>query len=372
VTNASGDVVIVGGGIAGIATAYYLAEAGFTSTIIERDGLASHSSGFAYGGLSGGIPNGPDANYPLIAEGMRLHRELAKSLADETDIDIQFRDSPAMRIALTENEVTAGRQHLAWQQAQPGFDVRWLSGDEARALEPRLNPETMGALYVEGSADVEPYRLTLALAQSAERRGATIRTGEVTGLSRDGDRVRGVVVDGELLAAERVVLAMGPWSGDASDWLGIPLPVRPLKGQIIRLKATGEPISISVGHGKNYAMTKPSDGLIWAGTTEEEAGFDESKTTDARDDIIDSILRMLPSLEEAVVVLQTACLRPVARDNRVVLGTVPTLEGVFLSTGAGRQGIMMGPAMGKVIADLIVHGKTNISIDDYCPERFIQ
>jgi glycine oxidase len=165
---------------------------------------------------------------------------------------------------------------------------------------------------------------------------------------------------------------MGPWSGNASDWLGIPLPVRPLKGQIIRLRATGEPISINVGHGKNYAMTKPSDGLIWAGTTEEEAGFDESKTTGARDDIIDSILRMLPSLGEAEVVLQTACLRPVAPDTRVVLGPVPTLQGVYLNTGAGRQGIMMGPAMGKVIADLIVHGKTNIPLDDYRPERFIQ
>ena len=343
---ASSDVVIVGGGIAGIATAYYLAHAGVTSTVIERDGLASHASGFAYGGLSGGIPNGPNANYPVIAEGMRLHRELAQSLPEETNIDIQFRESPVMRIALADEEIASGQQHLAWQQAQPGFDVRWLSGEAARTLEPRLNPATLGALYVQGSADVEPYRLTLALAQAAERLGVTMRTGQVTGLRRSGDHVVAVVLDGEEIAAERVVLAMGPWANDASKWLGTPVPVGPLKGQIIRLKAAGDPISISVGHGKSYVMTKPSDGLIWAGTTEEEAGFNESTTTQGRDEIIDSVMRMLPSLEDAKLVLQTACLRPVAPDNRLVLGPVPTVQGVYLNTGAGRQGIMMGPPWG--------------------------
>ena len=75
------DVIVIGGGITGIATAYYLAHAGIASTVIERDAIGSHASGFAYGGLSGGIPNGPQLNFPAIAEGMRLHRELALSLA---------------------------------------------------------------------------------------------------------------------------------------------------------------------------------------------------------------------------------------------------------------------------------------------------
>ena len=126
-TSGGSDVVIIGGGICGIATAYYLARSGVRSTVIERDGLASHASGFAYGGLSGGIPNGPHGNYPVIAEGMRLHRELAVALKDETDVDTQFQDRPALKLALSEADAADVTKHLEWQQAQPGYTVTWLN-----------------------------------------------------------------------------------------------------------------------------------------------------------------------------------------------------------------------------------------------------
>ena len=249
--------------------------------------------------------------------------------------------------------------------------MQWLDGLAARAIEPRIAPETVGALYVEGSADVEPYRLTLALAQAAEKLGATVRTGTVVGIERKGRRVSGVALEGgETVASEHVVVAMGPWCADASAWLGIDVPVRPLKGQILRLRAPGEPYRLSVGHGSNYAMTKRADGLVWTGTTEEEAGFDESKTTEARDRIVESALRMLPALADAELVLQTACLRPVTPDNALMLGRVPALEGAYIATGGGRQGIMMGPAMAKAVADLIATGATDLPLDAYDPGRF--
>src|SRR5207249_840856 len=94
---------------------------------------------------------------------------------------------------------------------------------------------------------------------------------------REGGRVTGVVLERELLSCAAVVLALGPWSAEASDWIGVPIEVRPLKGQILRLQAPGPPVECSVGWGHNYATTK-TDGLLWAGTTEEEAGFDEEST----------------------------------------------------------------------------------------------
>ena len=370
-TSPSPDVVIVGGGIAGAATAYYLARAGLRCTIIERDGLASHASGFAYGGLSGGIPNGPGANTPVMLLGMRLHRELASSLAEEAGMDIQFGDRPLLRVALNEAEEAALRSDWEWKTSQEGYDVEWLDGEGARKLEPRITPEAIGALHVEGSSDVEPYRLTLALAQAAERKGVEIRTGTVSGLHHHGGRVRGVVLESGEISCDKVVLAMGPWSGDVEAWTGAPLPVRPLKGQIIRLRAPGAPYRYSIGHGKDYAMTKQSDGLVWCGTTEEpDAGFDESITTEGRDSIIDSTMRMLPSLADAELVLQTACLRPVTPDGAIVVGPAPRMNGVFIATGAGRQGIVMGPAMGRIAADLVLGEPPEIAIDAYDPGRF--
>src|SRR5919206_952471 len=125
-TGARTDVVIVGGGIAGMTTAYYLAKAGVPGVVVERDAIGSHASGFAYGGLSPlsgfGIP-GPLAE--IAQDGMRLHRELSKSLLDETGIDVDFRLRPSLALAFTEADVRRLQAAMPWQRKQQGYAVRW-------------------------------------------------------------------------------------------------------------------------------------------------------------------------------------------------------------------------------------------------------
>src|SRR5262245_29109709 len=191
----SADIVIVGGGIAGMATAYYLAKSGVPSVVVERDAIGSHASGFAYGGLSPlsgfGIP-GPQAE--IAMESMRLHRELSKTLLDETGIDVDFHVRSSLALAFTEAEVRRLRAALPWQQAQPGYTVRWLDVAEARRVEPRIADETLGASLVEGGGAVEPYRLVLALTRAAEHLGVRVRHGRAIGLERAGARVTGGVL----------------------------------------------------------------------------------------------------------------------------------------------------------------------------------
>jgi glycine oxidase len=367
---ASADVVIVGGGIAGMVTAYYLAKAGVPSVVVERDAIGSHASGFAYGGLSPisgfGIP-GPLAE--VSQDGMRLHRELAETMLDETGMGIDFRVRSSLALAFTDADAQRLRAALPWQQQQPGYAARWLDAAEARRVEPRISDETIGAVLIDGTADVEPYRLVLALTKAAERLGVTVRHGRVTGLRREGGRVTGVILERDEVACSTVVRALGPWSADTSAWIDVPIEVRPLKGQILRLQAPGPPVACSVGWGHNYATTKP-DGLLWAGTTEEEAGFDEETTPAARDEISAAVVRMLPAMADAHLVYQTACLRPLASDGLLVLGRVPGLEHVYMATGAGRKGILFGPSMGRAIADLILTGSTKIALDAFAPGRF--
>lgn len=369
------DVVIVGGGIVGIATAYFLAKSGVKCTVIERDAVGSHASGFAYGGLS---PTGdsdssgrllPDAQ--VSTEGMRLHREFATSLRDETGINTEFRERPTLSLAFTEDEVQAAKSHVSTLGHVEGWTARWLDSADARAVEPRISDEAVGAVYTEGGADVEPYRFVLGLLGAAENLGATIRHGEVTGLKREGSRVTGVVLNNGEVSCDCVVLAAGPWSGEASSWLNLPIKVGPLKGQILRLRAPGAPFRVSIGWNGNYATTKP-DGLLWTGTTEEEAGFDENPTPEARDQIMASLLKMIPSLEDAQLVQQTACLRPLADDGQLVLGAVPDWDGVYIATGTGRKGILLGPAVGRLMADLITKGSTDIPLEQFSPSRFVR
>src|SRR5207244_11262590 len=137
-----------------------------------------------------------------------------------------------------------------------------------------------------------------------------VRHGRAIGRRRDGGRVTGVVLEREVLSCATAVLALGPWSAEASDWIGVPIDVRPLKGQILRLQAPGPAVKCSVGWGHNYATTK-TDGLLWAETTEGEARFDEESTHARRDEIGPALLRMLPAMADARVAPQTACLRRV-------------------------------------------------------------
>jgi glycine oxidase len=163
---------------------------------------------------------------------------------------------------------------------------------------------------------------------------------------------------------------MGPWTGQAGSWLGIPVPVVPLKGQILRLELAGPPLDYALYHsGGGYISSKP-DGLTWVGTTEERVGFDDRSTEAARQSIMKGALEVMPVLSEARLALQTACLRPLSEDGLPIIGEVPGWEGVYLSTGAGRKGILLGPAMAQAIADLVTEGHTSLPVEPFSPGRF--
>ena len=338
----SADVVIVGGGLVGAATAYFLAGEGVDCLVVERDGIASHASGFSYAALGTFDEAGMDgAHFDVASLGMRLHHELAESLLDETGVNVEFRERPSLSLAFDEDEVVAAqspegaeRDRRSWEVDVQGYTVQWLTTAEALQVEPRINPAVLGAVYTEGTCDVNAQRLTLALAMGAEQRGARVMRGTVTGLSREGDRVRGVTLDEGEIACDRVVVATGPWSEAATEWLGVPIRMQPWKGQILRLRLPGPPIRTSVGGGDHFASTKP-DGLTWVGPTFEDAGIDETTTDWARDEIMAGVTKNVPSLAEGEVVVHTACVRPLSADRKLVLGEVPGTEGAYAATGGG-------------------------------------
>ena len=373
----SADVVIVGGGLVGAATAYFLAGEGIDCVVVERDGIASHASGFSYAALGTFDEAGMDgAHFDVASLGMRLHHELAESLLDETGVNVELRERPSLSLAFDEDEVVAAqspegaeRDRRSWEVDTQGYDVQWLTTEEAQRVEPRINPAVLGAVYTEGTCDVNAQRLTLALAMGAEQRGARIVRGTVTGLSREGGRVRGVTLDRDEIACDSVVVATGPWSEAASGWLGVPIRMQPWKGQILRLRLPGPPIRASVGGGDHFASTKP-DGLTWVGPTFEDAGIDETTTGWGRDEIMAGVSRNVPSLAEGEVVVHTACVRPLSADRKLVLGEVPGLEGAYTATGGGRLGLMLGPAMARLTADLIAKGTTAVPLDEFDPGRF--
>ena len=148
------------------------------------------------------------------------------------------------------------------------------------------------------------------------------------------------------------------------------MPVEPLKGQILRLQHGGNPVNTSIHYGGSYVVTKP-DGLTWAGTTEERVGFDDHPTPAARDKIMADLLTMAPSLSDAELVQQTACLRPLSADGLPIVGRVPGWENLYLGTGAGRKGILWSTGMCHGLAGLILKGSTEVpGVSALDPARF--
>lgn len=365
------EAVIVGGGVVGCAVAYFLARNGMRPVLIEREGVGSCASGFAAGLLNPlnghGIP-GPLES--LAQESFVLHAELAEQVKEETGIDPQLRTLSCIWTAFSEQETQELQQLFQLAQRLDGFRAQWLDGREVRSLEPRVSQLVTKGMYVEGTRQVASYEYTLALAQAAEKHGAILRHGTVEGLIRANGAVSGVALQGEELACEKVVLAMGPWTGQAEMWLGVPVPVSPLKGQILRLESSGPALEHAFYRsGGGYISPKP-DGLIWVGTTEERVGFDHRPTVEARKAIMSGALKVLPALSEASLALQTACLRPLSEDGMPIVGEVPGWDGVYIATGAGRKGILLGPAMAQAAADLLTSGHTDLSIKAFSPARF--
>ena len=359
-TSPSPDVIVVGAGIAGSLTAYLLAKSGASVTILEADSVGSHASGFAFGGLGplegAGIP---DHILDFSVWCFERHKSIYEELLEETGIDTQFHLRDRLNLAFTEEEADYQKQAIAWQSELPGYRVEWVSPEEAVKAEPRTNPDCIGASYAQGTGAVEAYRYNLAVAQAAEKHGATIVQRRVTGLLGDGGKCRGVKLETGEMAADRVVLAGGPWTGGMSEWCGVEIPVRPLKGQIIRLQLAENPMVASLNYAGSYAASKP-DGLIWAGTTEEDVGFDEELTTAARDKVMGDLLKMAPSLAEAELVQQTACLRPLTPDGMPIVDAVPGWDNLYLVTGGGRKGILWSTGMAHGVADLILRGSSDI------------
>ena len=361
------DVAIIGGGAAGCAVAYYLAQSGVSSTIIEREGIGNQASGTAAGGLNPltgiGIP-GPLGSFAW--ECYELHAGLYESLKYETGIDYQHRTVSKIELALEESEVDGLKETAKRLNAADGFDARWLEPDEVAKLEPRITPDILGGMYDHGNTAADSKKLTDAFAKAS---GSTIREGNVTRIEGSSGTIDRVILEDGEISCGQVVMAMGPWSRKAESWLGIYIPVDPLKGEILRLELEGDCIQYDISGGGASIYPKP-DGLNWCGTTEDWKGFDRDLSEDVAKEIRRRLGRIFPRLAESKLAKHTACLRPVTPDWLPILGQAPGWENVYMATGAGKKGILLAPVIGKSVADLMTTGETTLAIQGYAPERF--
>ena len=377
----SADVVVIGAGVVGCSVAYYLAREGVSVTILEREAIGSGASAHATGSLSLlGAEFSPGASFEIARASYSEFQQIVPELEATTGMDLLYQRRPSLRLALDDEEADLIKSLMVWQQ--PHVKMRWIDAKEVHSIEPRLSPSIVGAVYEDESAQLDSYRLNLALARGAELKGANIVNREVTGLVTSGPTISGVKTASEEIHCGTVVVAAGTWSRAFTPWLDFPVPVRPLKGERLLLNYPGEPLSVLISSPKRGHMISRMDGFTSVGSTggrdydQKEIfwgeEFDRQPTATARLELLQRAIDVFPDLERAELVQQLAGSRPLSPDSKPIIGPVPGREGVLLATGHTTKGIHLGPITGRIIADYICRGSTQVVSDmsQLLPDRF--
>jgi len=349
------DVVVVGGGVVGCAVAYALAREGLGVTLLERDALASQASGAAAGMLAPLAEAESDG--PFLALGLRslaLFPDLVAELAGRgAATDPEYVRCGVLRVATSDAEALDLRARV---RAFAGRGLEWLDARATRAEAPLLADRVRGAVWSPHEAHVRSAALVHALAEGAQRLGARVETGvAATGLLRRGERAVGVRTAREDLAAGHVVLCAGAFTPACWAWLDAPppLPIEPVRGQILALLPRGEPLQRIVWGEGAYLVPK-RDGTVVVGATEERVGYDVRVTAEGVHALLSAALRLAPGLGAAELRASWAGLRPVTPDRLPAVGPVPAAEGLWVAAGHGRNGVLLAPLTGRIVADGIL------------------
>ncbi|HLZ28152.1 MAG TPA: glycine oxidase ThiO [Chloroflexota bacterium] len=370
----SADVVVVGGGVIGCSIAYFLTLAGARVTLLERSHLAAGASGVAAGMLAPQV-EAPFADpfFELALLGRAEHAGLAERLLEEVGLDVEYRATGILRVARTEAERTDLQRQQRWQAAR-GLATEWVDADDLGRREPLLSGVAgrllAGGLWLPDEAQVRGPRLVQALATAAVARGAKFLEGTwAVGLETIGSRVTGVITPSGVLRGETVVLAAGVWSKALARDAGLEVPVAPVKGQVLSLRALGKSPRQVIWSGECYLVPRP-DGEIVLGATEEEGNYDARPTLAGLNRLTEAALDVVPAAGGFVVEGAWAGLRPAAPDRHPIVGWAPGISGLLIATAHYRNGVLLGPLTGRLVAEQIVSGAPAKEFAPFGPERF--
>lgn len=365
------EVAIVGGGVIGLAAAWALTRAGARVELFERGALAGEATAASAGilaPLAESVTPGPFVELALA--GLHSFPEEIEALKDDSGLDPEYRRCGVLRLGLDAAAAESLRSAAAWQ-ANAKLDLRWLEPRQIASLEPGLTP-CEGGLLSPNEGHIHPARLAAALAAAAAHRGAVLHEHAAAPLPWiEGGRLRGLLVDGEQRGYDRVLLAAGAWSGAWAETAGVTVPVRPIKGQMLLLRAIPPPVRHVVFAGHGYLVPR-ADGTVYVGATQEEAGFDRRVTAEGIHELAGVAAALAPTLRDAEFIEAGAGLRPGSADGLPVLGPAPGHDNLLLAAGHFRNGILMSLITARIIAALATGNEPPLDLTPFSAGRFEQ
>jgi glycine oxidase len=361
------DVIVVGGGVIGCAIAHALSRARIQVTLLERDAIGVHASSAAAGMLAPYAESGGEG--VLCELGARALASLAATVpelreASGIDPDLKLDGVLLVRRASAADALA----HQALQSAR--FGCVPVARQDLEARVKGLARDVELGLWSPREGHVDARRLTQALARAAEAHGARLEPGTpALGLLRRGRRVEGVRTSAGPRFAGHVVWATGAWAGEIAGELAVPIPIEPLKGQIVALEAAEVGLPFVLWDEEVYLVPRSSAELR-AGATVERAGFDVAPTAGGIRQLLAGACGLLPELGRARFRSAWAGLRPATPDGLPLLGSAANLEGFTLAAGHHRNGVLLCALTGEAVARWVVRAERDALLAACDPARF--
>ncbi|PKB71101.1 MAG: hypothetical protein BZY87_07175 [SAR202 cluster bacterium Io17-Chloro-G6] len=390
------DVLIIGGGIAGTATAFHLARHGEQVTLLERGSIAGEASGVNAGGLGGpGWGHHPDLQSYLTAGSF----EVFKTLQLDMGYDIEFHAPGGLQAVHTAEQWDYVRDRVLQQKAE-GFSMELLTTREARAIEPEASESLAGFVFFAERGRANPTKATVAFGKAAESLGANIETGhKVQGLTQHQDGSWQTQTNHGEFRANTLVLAVGAWSGPLGGLLGINIPVAPVRGQMWAtdpappsifhlissaespfdwsLQAPDDDFPRELTHRENVRVTRhlyggqTRNGEIIFGGDRQIVGYDYNPDANGLEVNRGHASEVIPLVSRLPISRTWAGIMPFSMDGKPIIGRISHFENLFVLTGLASSGFGRGPMAGKLLADYIHTGHPAPVLAESDPARCV-
>jgi glycine oxidase len=382
-TASSTDVLVIGGGVIGLSIGWRAVQRGLK--VIVADPAPGYGASHAAAGMLTPVAEAAYAERQLFELGrlsLSKYPDFAAELAQAAGASVGFRRTGTLLVGYDADDMAMIAEHARLRESFGAISQR-LSARECRRAEPLLGPAIGGGLLVEDDASIDPRRLTSALLTAFGAAGGTHRPHRATRLLTGADRATGAeLADGSKISAGQVVLSAG-WSSASLDGLppGVAPPLRPVKGQILRLRSTQATLSAGLPpaligqtvrglvQGSSVYLVPREEGELVVGATQEELGADTTVTAGGVWQLLRDARAIVPGITELELAESVAGLRPGTPDNAPVLGP-SALPGLVLAAGHFRSGVLLAPATADLIAEFLVTGTLDAQAAAFGPQRF--
>lgn len=365
------EVLIIGGGVIGLAIARSLQKKGVRGiTVLERGKLGREASYAAAGMLAPqSESDSPGSMFELCSESRDLYPRFAAELLEETGIDIELEQSGTLVPAFTDEDESRHRNIFEWQTAA-GLDLQKLSAEESLKREPLLSQNIKSGLFFPGDWQVNNRKLVLALIEFAERNSITlVENMSADVLLTEGSLCTGVRSQNRTYTAKTIVVATGAWTSmlELND-SKLPIAVEPVRGQMISFQTSSATFRHVIFSSSGYIVPR-KDGKLIVGSTMEYCGFNDRTTAEGIEQLRETAVMIAPFLSRSEIAETWSGLRPKANDELPVLGKLETADNLFIATAHFRNGILLAPITGEIIAEQIIGGNISRYSECFSPSR---